>query len=138
MAEARAALGGDSAGAGADLTIELSGNPETLNDAIAITGREGRVVVGSFYGRKQGAVDLGGHFHRGRLSIISSQVSRIGPALSARWDRARRRDVAWELLARMDAAALITHRFSIAEADDAYARLDAGAPGMLQVLLTYD
>jgi len=133
-AEARAALGRD----GADLAIELTGNPAALNDAIAVTGAEGRVVVGSFYGRKQSALDLGGHFHRGRLTIISSQVSRIGPALSARWDRARRRDVAWELLARTDTSGWITHRFPIGQAEAAYARLDEDAPDMLQLLLTYE
>lgn len=136
-AEARAALGDLGDVDGADLTIELSGNPEALNDAVAVTGREGRVVVGSFYGRKRSAIDLGGHFHRGRIAIISSQVSRIAPALSARWDRARRRDVAWDLLASADVGGLVTHRFPIDDAADAYARLDAGAEGMLQVLFTY-
>ncbi|MDS0295964.1 zinc-dependent alcohol dehydrogenase [Halogeometricum luteum] len=36
----------------ADLTFELSGNPEALPDAISLTGDDGRLVVGSWYGAK--------------------------------------------------------------------------------------
>jgi len=134
VAAARAALGAG----GADLTFELTGNPAALDAALALTGREGRVVVGSFYGAKRAPVDLGAHFHRGRLTLVSSQVSRLAPALTGRWDRARRRQVAWEALARVDAAALITHRFALGRAAEAYGRLDAGPAEALQVLLTYE
>jgi 2-desacetyl-2-hydroxyethyl bacteriochlorophyllide A dehydrogenase len=134
VADARAALGAD----GADVTLELTGNPAALDAAIALTGREGRVVVGSFYGDKRATVDLGAHFHRGRLTLASSQVSHLPPALAGRWDRARRRDVAWDALARLDAAALVTHRFALGRAAEAYARLDAAPADTLQVLLTYE
>lgn len=133
-AAARVALGGD----GADLTFELTGHPAALDVAVAITGREGRVVVGSFYGERRAAVDLGAHFHRGRLTITSSQVSRLPPALTARWDRARRRDVAWRELGRVDVAPLVSHRFALGRAAEAYARLDAGPTQATQVLLTYE
>jgi threonine dehydrogenase-like Zn-dependent dehydrogenase len=148
VAEARAALDGSGddgalaaragTGAGADLAFELTGNPAALDAALALTGREGRVVVGSFYGVKRASVDLGAHFHRGRLALVSSQVSRLPPALSGRWDRARRRRVAWDALARADAAALVSHRFALGRAAEAYARLDAGPTETLQVLLTYE
>ena len=131
-ADARAALGAE----GADVTLELTGNPAALDAAIALTGREGRVVVGSFYGDKRATVDLGAHFHRGRLTLASSQVSRLPPALAGRWDRARRRDVAWDALARLDAAARVTHRFALGRAAEAYARLDTMPADTLQVLLT--
>src|SRR5262249_51218121 len=74
---------------GADLAYELSGRPEALDVAVAAAGREARIVVGSWYGRKRAPVDLGGAFHRGRLRLLSSQVSHIAPALSARWNRGR-------------------------------------------------
>jgi 2-desacetyl-2-hydroxyethyl bacteriochlorophyllide A dehydrogenase len=137
--EARAALDGDPAvSAGADLTFELTGSPSALDAALALTGREGRVVVGSFYGGKRASVDLGTHFHRGRLTLVSSQVSRLPPALSARWDRARRACVVWDALTRVDAAGLVSHRFALGRAAEAYARLDAGPADALQVLLTYE
>ena len=150
VAEARVALGvhaatttvradlGERDDAGADLTFELTGNPAALDAALALTGREGRVVVGSFYGSKRAPVDLGAHFHRGRLTLMSSQVSRLPPTLTGRWDRARRRQVAWEALARVDAASLVTHRFALGRAAEAYASLDAGPAEALQVLLTYE
>jgi 2-desacetyl-2-hydroxyethyl bacteriochlorophyllide A dehydrogenase len=123
----------------ADLTFELSGAPAALDTAIALTGREGRVVVGSFYGAKRAPVDLGGHFHRGRLTLISSQVSHLPPALGARWDRARRRDVAWDALGRVDSGALISHRLPLDRAGEAYQLLDRGpGAGVLQVLLVHD
>jgi 2-desacetyl-2-hydroxyethyl bacteriochlorophyllide A dehydrogenase len=132
-AEARAALGSD----GADLTFELTGNPAALDAAIAVTGREGRVVVGSFYGEKRAPVSLGGHFHRGRLTLHSSQVSRIGPALSGRWDRQRRMAAAWRALGQLDTRALVTHRFPFARAAEAYRLLDAGGAEALQVVFSY-
>jgi 2-desacetyl-2-hydroxyethyl bacteriochlorophyllide A dehydrogenase len=133
---ARAALGGRD-DAGADLVLELSGDPAALDLAVAAAGDEARVVVGSWYGQKRAAVDLGGRFHRGRLRIASSQVSRIDPALSGRWDRGRRFDEAWRLLAGVDAAALITHRFALDDAAQAYALLDRRPAEALGVLLTY-
>jgi hypothetical protein len=70
----------------ADLAIELSGAPEALDTAIALTGFAGRIVIGSWYGQKRAALDLGGRFHRSRIRLVSSQVSTIDPALSGRWD----------------------------------------------------
>jgi 2-desacetyl-2-hydroxyethyl bacteriochlorophyllide A dehydrogenase len=131
---ARAALGA----AGADLTYELTGNPAALDAALALTGPEGRVVVGSFYGAKRAAVDLGAHFHRGRLTIASSQVSRLPPTLAGRWDRARRRDVTWDALSRLDVASLVTHRYALGRAAEAYARLETSPADTLQVLFTYE
>jgi 2-desacetyl-2-hydroxyethyl bacteriochlorophyllide A dehydrogenase len=133
VGEARAALGGD----GADLTFELTGNPAALDAAIAVTGQEGRVIVGSFYGEKRAPVHLGGHFHRGRLTLKSSQVSRLAPGLSARWDRQRRLAAAFRAVGELDARALISHRFPLARAAEAYRLLDAGAAEALQVVFTY-
>jgi 2-desacetyl-2-hydroxyethyl bacteriochlorophyllide A dehydrogenase len=135
VAEARVALASDD---GADLAFELTGDPAALDAALALTGREGRVVVGSFYGGKRASVDLGAHFHRGRLTLVSSQVSRLPAALSGRWDRARRQRVVWDALARLDGAALVSHRLPLARASEAYARLDVRRSETLQVLLTYE
>jgi 2-desacetyl-2-hydroxyethyl bacteriochlorophyllide A dehydrogenase len=150
-AEARVALGQDTGQemgndtervrGGADLTFEVSGNPAALDTALRLTGREGRVVVGSFYGDKRAPVDLGGHFHRGRLTVISSQVSHIGPALSGRWDRRRRTRATFAALAGVDAAALCSHRIPFARAAEAYRLLDQpvdqGTSGPLQIMLEH-
>ncbi|HUI88509.1 MAG TPA: zinc-binding alcohol dehydrogenase [Anaerolineales bacterium] len=122
---------------GFDLTFELSGNPSALNDAIAVTAFSGRVVVGSWYGEKRMPLDLGSVFHHSRIKIISSQVSTIAPELSARWDKQRRFQVAWEALKRIKPQKWITHRYSLEDAAQAYQLLDARPQETIQVALSY-
>jgi 2-desacetyl-2-hydroxyethyl bacteriochlorophyllide A dehydrogenase len=122
---------------GFDLAVELSGNPSALDDAIALTGYAGRIVVGSWYGEKRAAIDLGGKFHRSRLKLIASQVSTISPELSGRWSKARRFEVAWEALRRIHPERWVTHRFPLAQAAEAYRILDESPEQAMQVVLTY-
>jgi threonine dehydrogenase-like Zn-dependent dehydrogenase len=122
---------------GADLSLELSGSPAALDDAIASTGFGGRVVIGSWYGEKKAALDLGGAFHRSRIQLISSQVSTIAPGLRGRWDKARRFGVVWEALERIQPRKWITHRFPLEQAGEAYRLLDTSPEETLQVLFTY-
>jgi threonine dehydrogenase-like Zn-dependent dehydrogenase len=121
----------------ADLTFELSGRLETLNDALAITGFSGRIVIGSWYGEKRAEIDLGGAFHRSRIKLISSQVSTVGPELSGRWNKARRFNAAWKALKRIKPEKWITHRFPIDKAEAAYRLLDQNPQETIQVLITY-
>ncbi len=122
---------------GFDLTVELSGNPSALKDAIALTAVSGRLVIGSWYGEKRGPIDLGSIFHHSRIKLISSQVSTIEPELSARWDKQRRFEVAWEALKRIQPQKWITHRYSIEDADQAYQLLNGNPQDTLQVILNY-
>jgi 2-desacetyl-2-hydroxyethyl bacteriochlorophyllide A dehydrogenase len=124
-------------GSSADLTFELSGRPETLNDALALTGFSGRIVIGSWYGEKRAEIDLGGAFHRSRIKLISSQVSTIASELSSRWDKARRFGTAWKALERVKPEKWITHRFSIADAKAAYQLLDENPQETIQVVINY-
>jgi 2-desacetyl-2-hydroxyethyl bacteriochlorophyllide A dehydrogenase len=123
---------------GAELTYELSGHPGALDQAIAATGFDGRIVIGSWYGRKRADLDLGGRFHRSRIRLISSQVSTIAPAWTGRWTKARRLQVAWQMLERVRPARLITHRMPFIQAPHAYMLLDQYPQEALQVLLTYE
>jgi threonine dehydrogenase-like Zn-dependent dehydrogenase len=121
----------------ADLVFELSGDPAALENATHLTGMEGRIVVGSRYGSKEMRACLGDDFHRNRLRIISSQVSRIDGSLSGRWSKARRLEVAWRLIRAVRPSRLITHRFDIVRAAEAYRLLDGDEENAIQVLLTY-
>jgi 2-desacetyl-2-hydroxyethyl bacteriochlorophyllide A dehydrogenase len=134
---ARVALQGPSPYAGADLVYELSGSPEALNQAIEVTGFNGRIVVGSWYGRKRAYLDLGGQYHRARMRMISSQVSSLSPHLSGRWTKARRFQVAWEALRRIQPSQFITHRYPLSQAERAYRQLDENPDETLQVVFTY-
>ncbi len=120
----------------ADLVYELTGRPETLDLALSLVGENGRVVIGSWYGQRRSPIDLGGHFHRGRIKLISSQVSHIEPALTGRWDRARRFEVAWKMLAVIKPSQLITHRFPFAQAANAYSQIAQKPAETLGVLFT--
>ena len=122
---------------GYDLAFEVSGSPSALNDAIALTGFGGRVVIGSWYGEKQATLDLGGDFHRSRIKLIASQVSTITPGLSGRWDKARRFEVAWDALERIRPEKWVTHRFSLDETAEAYLQLDEHPQEAIQVILQY-
>ena len=121
-----------------DLTFELTGSPAALDDAIAMTTFSGRIVIGSWYGDKRAEVDLGGAFHRSRIKLISSQVSTIAPELSGRWDKARRFEVAWEALRRIQPQKWVTHRFPIDKVEDAYRLLDENPQETIQVIFNYE
>jgi 2-desacetyl-2-hydroxyethyl bacteriochlorophyllide A dehydrogenase len=123
---------------GADLVYELSGNVQALNQAIAITGFNGRVVIGSWYGKKQARLDLGGRFHRSQITMIASQVSTIAPRFRGRWTKSRRLQVALRMIEKVKPASLITHRFHLDQAAEAYQLLDKNPGETMQVVLTYE
>jgi 2-desacetyl-2-hydroxyethyl bacteriochlorophyllide A dehydrogenase len=121
-----------------DLVFEVSGSPTALNLAIELCGFDSRIVIGSWYGSKHTALNLGGHFHRRRIRLLSSQVSTIAPELSGRWSKARRFSVAWEMIKRLKPARLITHRFDLSQAAEAYRLLaEGGDDTVLQVIFRY-
>ena len=136
------ALEDDAPAQGADLTYELSGNPAALDLAIAVTGFAGRVVIGSWYGHKRAAIDLGGRFHRSRMRLISSQVSSLAPERTGRWTKARRLQLAWRMLEQRPSGPclteLISHRFPFGRSPEAYALLDQQPQHALQVVLSYE
>jgi 2-desacetyl-2-hydroxyethyl bacteriochlorophyllide A dehydrogenase len=137
MGELKAEFAAKQFYSGADLTYEVSGQPAALNQAIEITGYHGRVVIGSWYGRKISELHLGGAFHRSRIRLISSQVSTIAPELSGRWSKPRVLGLAWQMLRTIQPAALISHTFKLSEAPAAYALLDEHPGEAIQVLITY-
>jgi 2-desacetyl-2-hydroxyethyl bacteriochlorophyllide A dehydrogenase len=122
---------------GADLAFELSGSPQALDRAIASTAFSGRVLVGSWYGQKRAALDLGGYFHRSRIRLISSQVTTLSPELSGRWNKERRFSVAWEMIRQINPQKWITHRFPLDQAPQAYDLLDHEAEQAIQVIFDY-
>ncbi len=133
-----ARLGGDPGQGGeADLVYELSGNPAALAAALSLTRFNGRVVVGSWYGAKRVALDLGAFFHRGRVALTSSQVSSLAPELAGRWSLGRRLQVAWQMLREVRPSGCITHRCPLAEAASAYALIDRNPEETIQVILDH-
>ncbi|MCA1960616.1 MAG: zinc-binding alcohol dehydrogenase [Desulfomonile sp.] len=125
-------------GGPADLTYELSGNPAALDQAISATGFNGRVVVGSWYGAKKAEIDLGGYFHRSRISIVSSQVSTLAPEFTGRWTTTRRLQLAMSMVENIRPTGLVTHRLPVNRAAEAFALLDQHPEDAIQVILSYE
>lgn len=117
--------------ADADLVIHASGHPDGLAAALAAAGVEGVVVEASWYGDRAVPLPLGEAFHSRRLTVRSSQVGRLPPARTPRWDHARRLALAMTLLgdARLDA--LITGEDRFEDLPTVMARLSRTSAGTL-------
>jgi len=124
-----------SEGRGADIAINVSSSAEGLQLAIDNLAFEGVVVEASWYGSRQVTLDLGGAFHRKRLKLRSSQVSRIDPALTGRWDKSRRLEQALELLQAIRPSRYISHRFALDRAREAYELLEKHPEQSIQIVL---
>ena len=125
-------------GRGADAAVEVSSSGAALQAALDAVAAEGTVVVASWYGTKPVTLSLGGHFHRGRLRVRSSQVGRIPPELGARWDRGRRTEAVIGLLSRLRLKELVSHRVPFDEAPRAYRLVDEEPHETIQVVLSHD
>lgn len=123
-----------------DLIIHASGSPDGLRQALTLAGFEGRIVEASWFGDRQATLPLGESFHVKRLTIISTQVGAIAPAMRGRRSHADRLALALSLLddARLDALLGPVTRF-----DDLPAALPAlldpapGASAPLCPVVTY-
>jgi 2-desacetyl-2-hydroxyethyl bacteriochlorophyllide A dehydrogenase len=123
---------------GLDVAIEVSGKMSALDQAMELTGFAGRIIVGSWYGRVSGAVDLGGHFHRRRIHLVASQAGTVSPHLQGRWNKERRLDLAWDWLGRLHPEQFITHRFSPAACQEAFELMQSKQAGAFQIVFQYD
>lgn len=122
---------------GTDVSIDVSGTGSGLETAINCTRDHGRVVMGSWYGRKDVKLTcLGGRFHRSHITLIASQVSDIPIALQGRWTKQRRFRLAWDLLREIKPADRFpVDIFTLGDAQKAYKGLCDGQ--YLQVLFKY-
>ena len=123
---------------GVPLVVEVSGAPAALAGGLELLAHEGTALVGSWYGTQAVPLPLGGPFHRRRLTIRSSQVSTVPATLSDRWDVARRRTVAMDLLDVLPLSSIATTEVSFRDAPAAYDAVDGPAPGVMHVALRYE
>jgi 2-desacetyl-2-hydroxyethyl bacteriochlorophyllide A dehydrogenase len=122
--------------ASCDVSLELTGSAAALDEALQATLFSGRVIVGSWYGSGPTPVSLGGEFHRSRIQIVSSQVSTLSPVLSGRWTKKRRFETVLEAARTLRPSRLVTHRFGLDHAAEAY-RQACDLKDGLQVVFTY-
>ncbi len=133
-----ARVGGAVKRGGSDVVYEVSGASQALASAIEAARREGRIIVGSWYGTGAVPLALGTRAHRNRNTVRFSQVSHIDSALSGRFDHRRRMGVALHWLQQLEVEPLLTHHVPFSEAVEAWELLRAPPPGCLQIILTHD
>jgi threonine dehydrogenase-like Zn-dependent dehydrogenase len=88
-----------------DLVVHASASVEGLKLALTRCGFEGRIVEASWFGDRACELPLGEAFHAKRLSLVSTQVGAVAPALRGRRTHGERLALALDLLAdpRLDA-----------------------------------
>ncbi len=122
-------------GQGWDRAVNCSGSEAALQLLIDLAPADSTIIEASWYADRRVALALGQAFHRKRLRIQSSQVSFLGPAMGQGWTKARRFAVVLDLLDRLRPAAYISHRYSMEEADKAYALLSTPGAEALQIVI---
>lgn len=124
---------------GADVSIEFSGSPRGLHDAISSTAYNSRVVAAGFFQGEGAGLYLGEEFHHNRIEIVCSQISGVSSRLDHRWNSYRLEKTFMDLVARgkVDLQPLISDTFSLEEAGDAFRLLDEDRQDALQVVLEF-
>ena len=135
-AEAIKALTGDR---GADVSIEISGSYEALAEAIRATAYNSRVVAAGFFQGGGAALVLGEEFHHNRVAVVCSQISGVSPRVDHRWDLRRLERTVLGLAAdgRLDVGSLVTHRFPVERAAEAFELVDRHSDECAQVVLGF-
>lgn len=85
-----------------ELVIHASGHPDGLRTALAACAFEGRILEASWYGAREVTLPLGEAFHARRITLRSTQVGAVSPAMRGRRTHAERLALAL-LLLREDA-----------------------------------
>jgi riboflavin biosynthesis pyrimidine reductase/threonine dehydrogenase-like Zn-dependent dehydrogenase len=122
-------------GNGWDRAINCSGSEAALQLLIDHSPADSTIVEASWYADRRVSLGLGQAFHRKRLRIVSSQVSFLGSGMARGWTKARRFGVVLDLLDRLQPSTYISHRFSLEDAEKAYAVLSSPVAEVLQVVI---
>ena len=124
---------------GADASLEVTGSYRALHEAIRATAYNSRVVVAGFMPGEALGLRLGEEFHHNRIELVCSQTSGVSPRLDHRWDRLRLEQTAMRLAGagRLELDALVSHRFALRDAAEAYRLLDEQPGEALQVVFDF-
>ena len=118
--------------------IHTSGSEAGLRTALNLAVADGTIVEMSWFGDRQVSLPLGEAFHSRRLTIRSSQVGSIPPAMRAEWNFRRRMAKALDLLKDPALDALITGESAFEDLPDVMPRLVASPGNTLCHRIRYD
>jgi threonine dehydrogenase-like Zn-dependent dehydrogenase len=86
-------------GTGVDVSIETSGSPRALHQAIRSVAFGGTVAITAWYNEFRGGLDLGREAHLNRPTFVFTRAESEPHRDHPRWDNRRLADAAWDLLA---------------------------------------
>ena len=124
-----------------DEPIELAGEISRLKGRVVAVGMVGMNVPRNIYYQRELSLKVSLSYGPGRHDPDYEQRGHDYPFAYVRWTEGRNIEAFLDLLAlgRIDVKPLVTHRFSIEQASDAYQLISGGAAEKyLAVLLTYD
>ncbi len=122
---------------GADLVFHASGRPDGLVLALELAAFEATIVELSWYGDRPVSLPLGGAFHSQRLTLKSSQVGAVAPAMRERRSRSERLAEALALLAETRFDMLIGERVPFEDLPAAMARIADATLTPPGIIVTY-
>jgi threonine dehydrogenase-like Zn-dependent dehydrogenase len=120
-----------------DVVLECSGSYKALQEAMRVSGFNGRVVTVSYYQGSGADLYLGEEFHHNRVQLICSRFMIPSPNLTYRWDHPRRMETVMGLLPKLDLTNFVKHRFPYKQAQEAYRLVDEHPQDVLLVALEY-
>lgn len=125
----------DDAPDGLDLVVHASATSSGLQRSLDLLAPDGTVVDLSWYGDAEVRLGLGGAFHSRRLTIRSSQVGAVAPAMRSRRSMAERLGLALNLLRDEAFDAVLTSRSGFGELPSVMPRIASGElPGITHLV----
>jgi len=130
-------INGESINQEFDIAFHSSATAEGLQTCVDHMNWEGRIIEVSWYGNRMVNINLGENFHYKRLTIQSSQVSRIPKKMMANWNVKTRKSEVLRLLTNpwWDQFEIPVVPFE--EAPMIFDQLRMNHPGSLTYLLKY-
>lgn len=125
------------AGRGADVVFEVSGNYGALQQAIRTAAPNTNVITMGFYSGDPSALNLGAEFHHNRITLKGSLVDLQGPDLSATHSFDRRVRFVCESLPNLNLQPLISTMIPFEDAPQGYDMIDKHSDQLTQVILCY-
>ncbi|MFK7782310.1 hypothetical protein [Psychroserpens sp.] len=83
---------------GFDIAFNTAANENALQFCIDNANEEGKIIDLSWHGNSKTILDLGGNFHKNRLHLIASQVSKIPISKRKEYDYFKRKVLAVDIL----------------------------------------
>ena len=121
---------------GADVVIDASGSPKSLNESIRTIAPEKTVVVLSWL-QGETLLNLADEFHHNRVRIHCSQANHTSPENAQMWPFKRKLDFCVQLLLKLKIDNLISNIFEFEDIAEAYHTIDEHPEKVIQTVLKY-